>query len=136
MTILTGQDWLVYVLSNDATLTGLGVTGVYAGDAPLSAEYPFIEVRFVNGNPLMNNAAAIVWLDEIYDVKCVDQSESWAKSISIADRILALLHGKTEQVQGSGVMVGCSVEDKIQYSETDELKTFIHLGYTFRVYSR
>ena len=136
MTILTGQDWLVYVLSNDATLTGLGVTGVYAGDAPLSAEYPFIEVRFVNGNPLMNNAAAIVWLDEIFDVKCVDQSKSWTRSISIADRILALLHGKTEQVQGSGVMVGCSVEDKIQYSETDELKTFIHLGYTFRVYSR
>jgi acetylornithine/succinyldiaminopimelate/putrescine aminotransferase len=136
MTILTGQDWLVNTLLNDATLTGLGVTRVYAGDAPFSAVYPFIEVRFVNGNPLMNNAAAIVWLDEIYDVKCVDKSESWAKSISIADRILALLHGKTEQVQGSGVMVGCSVEDKIQYSETDELKTFIHLGYTFRVYSR
>ena len=94
MTILTGQDWLVYVLSNDATLTSLGVTGVYAGDAPLAAVYPFIEVHFVNGSPLMNNAAAIVWLDEIFDVKCVDQSKSWTRSISIADRILALLHGK------------------------------------------
>jgi hypothetical protein len=136
MTALTGQDWLVATLTNDSTLATLGVSGVYAGDAPLSAAYPFVEVRFVSGTPLTNNGAAIIWFDEVYDVKCVDNRESWSRVIPIADRILALLHAKTEQVQGTGVMIGCSVEDKIQFDERDENQDFVHLGYSFRIYAR
>ena len=106
MGTITGQEWLVTVLKNDATLTGLGVTRVYAGDAPLDADYPLIEVRFVSGVPLMNNGAVIIWFDEVYDVKCVDKREGWGTAKSIADRILALLHSKYDQVQGTGLMIG------------------------------
>jgi len=136
MGTITGQEWLVKVLKNDATLNGLGVTGVHAGDAPLDADYPLIEVRFVSGVPLMNNGAAIIWFDEVYDVKCVDKREGWGTAIPIADRILALLHNKFDQVQGTGLMIGCSVEDKLQFTEMDGSVKYIHMGYSFRVFTR
>lgn len=134
MGAIAGSDWIFSTLHNDETLADL-ISGVFMDDAPIGSEHPFVRINFVDGNALKNNEA-IIWFDELYDVVGVDQSESYVTLMTIADRILELLDNAKEQNIGAGLMIGCSVENKISYSEKNDGKEYKFLGYSFRVYAR
>jgi hypothetical protein len=85
-------EWIVARLAADATLTSLGITGVFDGNAPGNQAYPFVRVgdmtnldtTGVGGEFLLNSA--------LFQVVVVGETRSYAELRPAAERVHVLLH--------------------------------------------
>ena len=90
-------------LSGDATLTALGVTGIYYGIAPAGAAAPYVTIQQVDGEDArVFGARAHSRLT--FHVKGWDEGPSHLRAKQIAERCDALLDEYALSVGGTAVM--------------------------------
>lgn len=134
--VLTADKWLYGKLTGDGTLIGLIGSRVYADIAKDGAAFPLVVMQQMSARPLMNVGAAVIWFDEVWLVKGIDKSKSYAALGTIMNRVRAVLHAASGTVASSGTVVGCVEEAVIRYSELLEGVQYRHLGMEFRVYTQ
>lgn len=93
-------------LAGDATLTGLGSTGVHQGIAPTGTTYPFVTFQLADGfDRRVFGASASEWTEWI--VKAWDVGGSHKRAKRMADRINALLDESEASLTVTGHAVMC-----------------------------
>lgn len=122
------------VLSADATLTGLGVTGVHEQvvthtDPPQEPPYLVLQLSDAPDRYTMGRR---VLLDEFWNVKAVDRSASAKRAGEIADRIYALLNLQPLTVTGLSTLI-VRREQSFAYQEIDAGLVYHHAGGRYRV---
>lgn len=126
----TGK-WLYGVLSGDTTLTSLGLAGVYRGNAPPDAAYPFARITMETTTPTGGNGGIHILSTMQWRIVVIDAT--WGTRVGrsfeglrpIAERIIALLDGKadfTADLSVADVVRGEEIErdyieDGIDYRE-------------------
>lgn len=110
--------WIISRLRADATLTSLGLQGVYDGDAPVSAAYPFALVT--NQGTADTRGVGGLRIAQGGLVRVAVIKEGWgADSIRpIAERIDALLDGvSASSSELTVIALNRESEDKRAYTE-------------------
>lgn len=127
--------WLYQRLANDATLAGLGLAGVYVGDAPPGAAYPFARITLDVGLPTGGNGGLHVLSSMTWRVVVIDgasgnrAARSFEALRPLAERIIALLDGTADftadlamaSVTRGGAVMRSYTEDGIDYREVGML---------------
>lgn len=134
VSVLTADGWLYGVLSGDGTLGGL-VSGVFVDVAPEDAGHPFVVMSFVRGEPRRAVGEAVIWWDEVWQVRAVDEGESYAACGAVVDRVRVLLDG-ADGAQGGGVVVHCGEVGSFRFSEMVYGSVYKHLGLELRLFTQ
>jgi len=116
-------DFTVARLAGDATLTGLGVTGVYDTEAPHSARYPFVLVYETGASTVRGVGSTIIMTNALLGVRAVVRGESAHALSDIVDRFDTLLTGV------SMYTAELEVIDLVRDSETRRVYSIDGVGY-------
>jgi len=128
------ERWLVATLANDATLTGLGITGVYVDVAPESASFPCIVIGQQTARDVMVVGAYRIFENLLFLVRAVGQTQSYAALASAASRIDALLHRQSGS-GADGTTWGCVREQSFRLAEVQSGVQYRHSGGVFRLFT-
>lgn len=132
---LIADEWLVAILSADATISAAVGARIYSEMAPEDAIFPCIifsmrptarDVMGVGPNRIMAHL--------VYSIQAVGQYESYSPLQAIADRIDVLLHGaKGNVASGAGSVLGCVRDGELRYPEVEDGVQYRHLGGLYRI---
>ena len=126
------EQWLYTVLSGDAALAAL-VSGVYGYLAPQDATPPWVTFTHQAGTDVMGVGTARVMTSFLYQVKATGSGGSGAALKPIADRIDALLHGKSGTT-ADGRIISCVREQDLAMVEVDPSGVrWNHIGGIYRI---
>lgn len=131
--VIYADQWLYSVLSTDATLASLVGTRIYSYLAPDNHTFPFALYSYQGSHDVVVIGAYRVFNSGLYQVKGVDQSNSFATAGAIANRIDTLLQRASGSVT-NGIIYGCSREQPIQYPESSNGLRYAHSGGLYRIY--
>jgi hypothetical protein len=134
MNPLIADEWIYGVLSADATLQWLMAQRWYSDAIPEKAALPAGVYAMATAEDVAMFNAVIIADGFDYDIKVVGDTASYGDIEAAANRMHALLHGKTGTVT-RGVVISCVREMPIRYTERDTQngKTYKHLGGTYRI---
>lgn len=121
-------EWLFGVLSADQTLQSYVGQRVYRHLAPAGAPLPYVIMSYQAGSDLLVVGSARVWSALVIVVKVVGEVGTYMTLRAAVDRIDELLHGA-----GSGRVLSCVREFPLDYFETEDGVTAIHLGGQYRL---
>jgi hypothetical protein len=133
---LIAERWLMSVLSNDATLTGLIAGRVYGYVAPDVAGLPFVVFKYLDGADEIGIGATRLHSTLLYTVEAVIEGESFVALETIVNRIDVLLHGNHDVAVTGGSLVECLRQRPVATAEVIEGGVqYRHLGgiYQLRV---
>lgn len=131
--VLRVDQWLYATLTGDATLAAAVSTRCYSDVAPQGAAFPLLLFTMMDGTDVMGVGTARIMVNAIYQVKVIGQGSSYSPLKPIADRIDAVLQGKTGSVV-DGVILACTREQPIRYMEIAGETQYRHLGGLYRVF--
>lgn len=131
--VLRVDQWLYATLTGDATLAAAVSTRCYSDVAPQGAAFPLLLFTMMDGTDVMGVGTARIMVNAIYQVKVIGQGPSYSPLKPIADRIDAVLQGKTGSVV-DGVILACTREQPIRYMEIAGETQYRHLGGLYRVF--
>lgn len=132
--VAAAETWLYGVLSGDATLTSLGVTGVYAYQAPETARFPYVLFQHQGGADVRGVGPTRIMANMLYVVRGVTDGPLSAL-VSINSRIDALLQAQSGS-NVNGVVLACVREQPFVMNEPAEGRTFRHLGGVYRLWAQ
>lgn len=133
--------WLYQRLANDATLTSLGVAGVYVGDAPPGAAYPLVRITLDVGLPSGGNGGLHVLSRMTWRVVVIDgaggsrAARSFEALRPMAERIIALLDGADAFTADLG-MASVTRGEAVMRSYTEDGIDYREVGMLWRVIAR
>lgn len=125
---------LFTVLAADATLTGLGVTGVHEQVVPQTdppQDPPYLVLQLSDA-PDRYTLGKRILLDEFWNVRAVDRSTSAKRAGDIADRVFALLNLQPLTVTGLTTLI-VRREQSFAYQEIDAGLVYHHAGGRYRI---
>lgn len=131
---LVADEWIYETLTGDTTLMAL-VAGVYDSLVPPSVPLSSTVVlfSFQASTDYFGVGSHRVMADNVYLVRAVAQSASYATVQAAADRIDALLHQVNNQTLDNGLMISCWRESIFKLAETAQGVQYRHLGGMYRV---
>lgn len=129
------DEWLYTLLSGDTTLTNQIGQRIYNLQAPQDAALPFVIFGYMQGIDVQGVGTARVMSSVVYQVKAVDEAESFTTAKGIADRLDALVQGASGSVS-DGQILAARREQIIQYVETDVGIQYRHLGGLYRIFAQ
>lgn len=137
----TGK-WLYQRLANDTTLAGLGLAGVYRGDAPPGATYPFARItqevpaQSTGGNGGIHILSSMTWRVVVIDGSGGSRTARSFEALSpIAERIIALLDGAAD-FTADLAMASVTRGEEIEREYTEDGIDYREVGMLWRVIAR
>lgn len=126
---LAVDTWLATVLADVAP------GGVYADVAPPDVDEPYIVFSLSDATDVKVVGAQRVLTDVTYLVKAVQAGSSFVALDGIADGVDEALDN-ANGVTTSGVIIWCTRERPVRYSEVTDGVTYKHLGALYRIQAR
>jgi hypothetical protein len=126
------DTWLYTVLSTDAQLVAVVGTQIYADVAPIDATYPVVVYSSQANHDVSALGAKRIFNSAVYQVKVIGQVASYGPLRVPANRIEALLHGKSGSTP-DGTVISAVRESFVRYSEVDNGLQYRHLGGLYRL---
>lgn len=127
------EEWLIDILTGDATLTGLVGTRIYNQIAPLGVTLPFVVFNWQASRDVFGLGTIRIMMNGLYTVKVVDDATTgMAAAVAIADQLDTLLHAASGTVADAAILAVMR-EEQINYVETTAGEHFRHLGGIYRV---
>lgn len=122
---------IVTKLAADATLTALGVTGVFRLRAPQGQALPYVIAGQQAGGDRYTLARR-AWRDLVYQVRAVDGGESAVRANQINDRADALLTDQPLAVAGHTTLV-VRRTTAVEFEEISAGVVYQHVGGLYRI---
>lgn len=120
------DEWLMAVLSGDATLTALlaaGAASIFAESAPANSLLPLVVFRSVDSQDVVGQNASRIMVTEQRLVEGICEGESYTPVKAIAERIDTLIHRKPDPAsQTIGTWSGVTLlsSDRLRVSRLAE----------------
>jgi hypothetical protein len=136
----TGK-WLYQKLNGDATLTGLGLAGVYRGNAPPGSAYPFARITLetmtvAGGNGGIHVLSVMQWRIVVIDATSSTRTgRSFDQLRPIAERIITLLDGAADFTSDLSIADVVRVEE-IEREYNEDGIDYREVGMIWRVIAR
>jgi Protein of unknown function (DUF3168) len=133
------DHWVREQLTGSSVVTGYVGTGIYMGQAPDEAEYPFIVYNNQSAEDLRVVGHQRVWTDTVYNVRAIANTADFDVLSPIALAIEQALHdiGTTVVLDEDGEEIGVMYESYKQRPfrmfEMVEGYPFAHLGGVYRI---
>lgn len=128
------DEWLYETLSGDVTLMAL-VEGVYDAVIPQEADLPAIQFQLQSATDTIGVGTARVLSSDVYLVRVVGRTGSYAALQTAADRMDTLLHGVCGVSVDNGTMLCCYREGQFKLAEVSDGLQYRHLGGFYRIQS-
>lgn len=139
MDVLTADKWIYATLKASSTLNaqigGSSNPRIYGELAPSSATYPLIILKQMSARPVLGVGSSLIMFNEIWLVKAVDKATTETALGAILNAVRTSLHKASGTATG-GVIIGCTEEGSVRYSEAVAGIIYKHFGLTFRLYSQ
>ncbi len=126
-------------LAGDSTLNNLLGTppsgyskSIYDGEAPASANYPFVIINRQSGNPTYAMATTPAYETDIWLVKGVDRNTTADTAEAIAARLDALLTDGVLSISGA-TQLYTRRESDVDYQEDQDGRVYHHVGSLYRL---
>lgn len=134
--VLTAEKWLYSKLSVDGTVKGLIGSRIYHDLAPAQTIFPYLIYSLVFAEPRRVVGASVIWFDEVWQVKAVDQGMRFTGIGPVIDRVRSLLDRTSGTISG-GTVVACYEIGKFELTEVDPSgRPYKHLGLEYRIYTQ
>lgn len=128
------ETWIYGKLANDATLTSLGVRGIYAYQAPETATVPYIVFQQQAASDVPALGTIRIMTSLLYVVRVISTAP-FSSLLAIDNRIDALLHASSG-TNSNGTVIACVRQSPFVMSEPVEGRTFRHLGGIYRLWAQ
>lgn len=129
-------EWVVGQLAGDATLTGLGMTGVYFYNAPEGQNFPYLILQ-KQTDAKTDRLGAVAFERHWMAVKAVDNiTDGGDRARQLIDRVEALLgHQSPTLDNGAAMLIDPSTGFEYQESESGN-QIYTHVGSVFTLWLR
>lgn len=127
------ETWLYGVLSGDSTLSGLVGGRISNTLSSTALTPPYVTFLMQSSRDVTGHSGDRISTDNLYIVKAVSQTASWAQGRALAARIDLLLHRPASVVTTGGGSLSCTREQIVQYPEVQDSIQYRHIGGIYRI---
>ena len=127
------EPWLYSTLSEDPELIDLVGDRVSGTLSSVPLRPPYVTFSLQDPLDVIGVGGIRISTDNLYVVKAVAQSGSWADVRPIADRIDYLIHRPGSTMQSATGSLTCIREKTAQMVEVDDGLQYRHLGGIYRI---
>lgn len=127
------EPWLYATLSDDPELAGLVGDRVSGTLSSVPLKPPYVTFSLQDPLDVIGIGGVRISTDNLYVVKAVGQTGSWADVRPIASRIDYLLHRPTATMTSGAGSLTCVREKTAQMVEVDDGLQYRHLGGIYRI---
>lgn len=131
--VVQAERWLYSALAADSALGSAVATRIYSDIAPQSSALPCVVFQRQAGHDVRGTGPVRIMSSMLYTIRVIDETGSFTTIEAPADRIDAVLHASSGTVAG-GTVVACTRESPFSMVESNDGRTFRHLGGIYRLY--
>lgn len=131
------EKWLYSILSGDAQLASLGITGVYVDVVPRGAAGLYVYITGQSFEDVAYTGERIVYTNSLYAIRVVGEVGGYGDLAQAADRVHDLLQRASGSTDAGEVFAAYRERPfRMAESPTDDRDRAVrHLGGIYRIYA-
>jgi hypothetical protein len=126
-------EWLYSRLTNDATLQGIPIGGVFRGVAPDKTATPYILLIHQGGHDVYQPGANRIMSDLVFQIVAIGPAANWNNIQTAATRIDFLLEAMSG-TNADGNILACRRQQPLSSEEIVNGATWTRLGGLYRIW--